>query len=66
MKAAIQIPHPWTRSVNGLVFLTGKEGYPDLKGHGIGCEYNGRFLIRFTTQARRRCHAGSRLSVFND
>lgn len=49
-KAAIQIPHPWTRSVNGLVFLTGKEGYPDLKGHGIGCEYNGRFLIRFTTQ----------------
>lgn len=49
-KAAIQIPHPWTRSVNGLCFLTGKEGYPDLKGHGIGCEYNGRFLIRFTTQ----------------
>ena len=49
-KAAIQIPHPWTRSVNGLVFLTGKEGYPDLKGHGIGCEYNGRFLIRFSTQ----------------
>ena len=49
-KAAIQIPHPWTRSVNGIVFLTGKEGYPDLKGHGIGCEYNGRFLIRFTTQ----------------
>ncbi len=49
-KAAIQIPHPWTRSVNGLCFLTGKEGYPDLKGHGIGCEYNGRFLIRFTPQ----------------
>ena len=49
-KAAIQIPHPWTRSVNGLCFLTGNEGYPDLKGHGIGCEYNGRFLIRFTTQ----------------
>lgn len=49
-KAAIQIPHPWTRSVNGLCFLTGKEGYPDLKGHGIGCEFNGRFLIRFTTQ----------------
>jgi hypothetical protein len=49
-KAAIQIPHPWTRSVNGLCFLTGHEGYPDLKGHGIGCEYNGRFLIRFTTQ----------------
>lgn len=49
-KAAIQIPHPWTRSVNGLCFLTGKEGYPDLKGHGIGCEYNGRFLIRFSTQ----------------
>ena len=49
-KAAIQIPHPWTRSVNGLCFLTGKEGYPDLNGHGIGCEFNGRFLIRFTTQ----------------
>jgi hypothetical protein len=49
-KAAIQIPHPWTRSVNGLCFLTGNEGYPDLKGHGIGCEYNNKFLIRFTTQ----------------
>ncbi len=50
MKAAIQIPHPWTRSVNGLCFLTGNEGYTDLKGHGIGCEYNNKFLIRFTTQ----------------
>ncbi len=52
--AAIQLPHPWTRSVNGIFFL------PDVKdpdsvwapfaGHGIGCEYNNKFLLRFSLQ----------------
>ncbi len=49
---AIQIPHPWTRSVNGLFFLPrAKEGpgHP-FAGHGIGCEYDSRFLVRFTVQ----------------
>ena len=53
---AIQIPHPWTRSVNGVFFLPrdarlGDQGTPHpFAGHGIGCEYDSRFLVRFTLQ----------------
>jgi glucose/arabinose dehydrogenase/mono/diheme cytochrome c family protein len=52
---AVQIPHPWTRSVNGICFLPqslagGTAYYRSLAGQGIGCEYNGRFLVRFTLQ----------------
>jgi len=80
---AIQLPHPWTRSVNGIFFLPqeppkrrptsrdregagfAKRGRPlpdgrgsatkthfvkAFSGHGIGCEYDNRFLIRFTLQ----------------
>ena len=45
---AIQIPHPWTRSINGITFLS--ESYPQkgIAGHGIGCEFNGKLLVRFT------------------
>tara|TARA_R110002072_G_scaffold303094_1_gene493210 strand:+ start:5072 stop:9337 length:4266 start_codon:yes stop_codon:yes gene_type:complete len=45
---AIQIPHPWTRSINGITFLS--DSYPQngIAGHGIGCEFNGKLLIRFT------------------
>jgi mono/diheme cytochrome c family protein len=54
----IQVPHPWTRSVNGLFFLPAqkpgfskKPGFSgSLAGHGIGCEYDSRFLVRFTMQ----------------
>lgn len=56
-KPAIQIPHPWTRSVNGIAFLP--PAPTDVKlpndhprvlyaGHGLGCEYDTRFLVRFT------------------
>ena len=45
---AIQVPHPWTRSVNGLFFLP-RDG-SHFAGHGIGCEYDTRFLIRFSLQ----------------
>ena len=45
--AALQVPHPWTRSVNGLFFLPTNTP-AGLADHGIGCEFNGRFLIRFT------------------
>lgn len=49
-RAAIQVPHPWTRSVNGLFFLPrGSTAHP-FAGHGIGCEYDTRFLVRFTMQ----------------
>ena len=44
---AIQVPHPWTRSVNGIFFLPEEFSGP-FAGHGIGCEYNSKFLIRFT------------------
>ncbi|HXG10116.1 MAG TPA: c-type cytochrome, partial [Gemmataceae bacterium] len=56
---AINIPHPWTRSVNGICFLdTPKElrarlsraVFGPLEGHLIGCEYDTRRLIRMTLQ----------------
>ncbi len=56
---AIDIPHPWTRSVNGIAFLTtpaalqaktGRGAFGPFEGHLIGCEYNGRKLIRMSLQ----------------
>ncbi len=47
---AVQIPHPWTRSVNGICFLPRSLLRGPLAGQAIGCEYNGRFLVRFTVQ----------------
>eukprot|EP00913_Durusdinium_trenchii_P028308 g26536.t1 len=54
---AIQVPHPWTRSVNGIFFLPNKapatrrsQFVQAFAGHGIGCEYDNRFLIRFSLQ----------------
>jgi len=47
---SLAVPHPWTRSVNGIVFLPETSAWGPLAGHGIGCEYDSRFLIRFTVQ----------------
>ena len=47
---AVMVPHPWTRSVNSILFLPDDFANPDLAGHGIGCEYDTRCLIRFTIQ----------------
>ena len=47
---ALLVPHPWTRSVNSILFLPDNFSNPDLAGHGIGCEYDTRCLIRFTIQ----------------
>ncbi len=48
---AIQIPHPWSRSVNGLFFLPQSGmGHAVFRGQGIGCEYDTRFLVRFSLQ----------------
>lgn len=47
---AIQVPHPWTRSVNGIFFLPRSSAPAAFAGHGIGCEYDSRFLVRFTLQ----------------
>lgn len=49
LPAAVQVPHPWTRSVNGIFFLPEEIPTP-FAGHGIGCEYNEKFLIRFSLQ----------------
>jgi hypothetical protein len=57
--SAIDIPHPWTRSVNGICFLytpeelrakLGHDVFGPLEGHLIGCEYDTRRLIRMTLQ----------------
>ncbi len=57
--SAIDIPHPWTRSVNGICFLhtskelrakLGRDLFGPLEGHLIGCEYDTRRLIRMTLQ----------------
>ena len=52
--AAIEIPHPWTRSVNGICFLLSPP-HSDLhfggwEGQMIGCEYDTRRLIRLSLQ----------------
>ncbi len=56
---AIDIPHPWTRSVNGICFLetpakllAGKNGsrFGPFEGHLVGCEYDTRRLVRMSLQ----------------
>lgn len=54
---AINIPHPWTRSVNGICFLETpqtQEGmapvFGPFEGHLLGCEYDTRRLIRMTVE----------------
>ncbi len=57
--SALDIPHPWTRSVNGICFLNtpkelrtplGRDVFGPLEGHLIGCEYDTRRLIRMSLQ----------------
>lgn len=59
IEPAINIPHPWTRSVNGICFLytpeklkreKGKDAFGPLEGHLVGCEYDTRRLIRMSLQ----------------
>ena len=56
---AIDIPHPWTRSVNGICFLETPERlraagrrdhFGPWEGHLVGCEYDTRRLIRMSLQ----------------
>jgi hypothetical protein len=50
--AAINIPHPWTRSVNGICFLetAAENGFGPFTGHLVGCEYDTRRIIRMSLQ----------------
>jgi hypothetical protein len=56
---AINLPHPWVRSVNGICFLetpaarrqeSGRTLFGPFEGHLIGCEYDTRRLIRMSLQ----------------
>jgi mono/diheme cytochrome c family protein len=56
---AIDLPHPWTRSVNGICFLDtpaplrqklGRDAFGPFEGHLVGCEMNNRALVRMTLQ----------------
>lgn len=59
---AVAVPHPWTRSVNGICFLEeppGKRpadgglndaGFGPFAGHLIGCEYDTRRLVRISIE----------------
>lgn len=55
---AIQIPHPWTRSVNGLTFVRPNSAGP-FGGQGIGCEYDSRFLVRFSIERVGETYQGA-------
>ncbi len=58
MPPAIDIPHPWTRSVNGLCFLhvpgegeaAAREHFGLFAGQLVGCEYDTRRLVRMSLQ----------------
>lgn len=50
---AVQIPHPWTRSVNGIAAIPkslADRTHPKLFDQLLGCEYDTRFLVRFSHQ----------------
>ncbi|HEV3338789.1 MAG TPA: c-type cytochrome [Pirellulales bacterium] len=56
---AIAIPHPWTRSVNGICFLStpdavlrrlGRPVFGPFEGHLVGCEFDTRRLIRMSLE----------------
>jgi hypothetical protein len=56
---AVSLPHPWTRSVNGLCFLDTPKALKEkgrvnvfgaFEGDLIGCEYNGLSLVRMSLQ----------------
>ncbi len=52
----MNLPHPWTRSVNGICFLLtpgdakNANRFGPYEGHLIGCEYNGLSLIRMSLE----------------
>jgi hypothetical protein len=56
---AIQIPHPLTRSVNGICFLEAGGKFGAFEGHGIGCEYDTRALVRFSLQQMGDTYQGA-------
>lgn len=64
---AIHIPHPWTRSVNGICFLDtpaelrkrNGDLFGPFEGHLIGCEYDTQRLIRMSLQRIGETYQGA-------
>ncbi|MBA4018703.1 MAG: hypothetical protein C0483_16170 [Pirellula sp.] len=70
---AVELPHPWTRSVNGICFLdtpekvraerkaAGKseELFGPFEGHMLGCEFNYRSLFRMALEDIDGVYQGS-------
>jgi hypothetical protein len=57
---AINIPHPWTRSVNGICFLQSSNNlWGPFEDHLIGCEYDTRRLIRMSLQKVGNTYQGA-------
>jgi mono/diheme cytochrome c family protein/glucose/arabinose dehydrogenase len=48
--AAIKAPHPWSRSVNGLVFIPEGDAFGPFGGHLLGAEMDTRRIVRFSFQ----------------
>jgi glucose/arabinose dehydrogenase/mono/diheme cytochrome c family protein len=55
---AIEIPHPWTGSVNGLSFIPAGEAFGPFAGQMIGAEYTTRRLVRMSFQAIGETYQG--------
>ncbi|TXI10600.1 MAG: hypothetical protein E6Q76_03775 [Rhizobium sp.] len=51
--AAVQIPHPWTRSVNGIVWVPSSpaKSLAPFAGQFLACEFNNHMLIRMSVQS---------------
>jgi mono/diheme cytochrome c family protein len=49
---AVQIPHPWTRSVNGIVWVpkSDTKALAPFAGQFLACEFNNHSLIRMSVQ----------------
>lgn len=65
---AIDIPHPLTRSVNGICFLytpaavreqIGGERFGPFEGHLVGCEYNNQRLFRMSLELVGETYQGA-------
>lgn len=54
---AIQIPHPWTRSVNGVALIP--EGFGPFAGQLVGADYTTRKLIRLSLQRIGETYQGA-------
>ena len=61
--AAVQVPHPWTRSVNGIAFWPRWTGHP-FAGQIVGAEFNQRATGAVLAAGCGRPDAGGRVSAF--